>query len=110
MSTDNDSEEETLQMFRYVSVMNVCPARAFLEGVKPGQPVPEEGEKMASITFGYDGEVEQPVMLSLSDASRLIADLLSVLAHHGSEYAQAIFDEHFAGKDPQRFDGETGKG
>lgn len=47
------------------------------------------------ITFAFQGEIEQPILLSLKDTEKLLVGLLGSLAEHGNEKAEEIRDRYF---------------
>ncbi|HWE04270.1 MAG TPA: hypothetical protein VG326_17830 [Tepidisphaeraceae bacterium] len=56
---------------------------------------PNTGKPIAILTLGCRGEVEQPMMLNLSDAQKLSVRLLEVLAEFGNSLAEEIILRHF---------------
>jgi len=55
------------------------------------------GEPEVRVTFGFLGEVDEPVVLPLNDCKRLIVGTLRCLAEHDDSRAKMILDDFFPG-------------
>ena len=63
----------------------------------PGNRKKADGDPILILTFAHQGEIEEPLMMTMPDAEVLWAKCTECLAHHGDEFAQYILDRYLSG-------------
>ena len=58
------------------------------------------------LTLAHDGEIEEPLCVSIEDTERLVVDLLISLASHDDEFARYLVDTYFSNADDDDDEGE----
>jgi hypothetical protein len=84
-----ERDESIRQRVKSVQFMN-CTA---------GKMAKRKGQPVTILTFAHEGEIDPPMALSISDTKALVVRLLSSLAAHDDDYADAVLDQHFRASD-----------
>ena len=73
----------------------------------PGNRKTADGPPILILTFAHQGEIEEPLLLSIADAEKLWLKCTECLAHHDHELANAVFDRFLSGNPDSDDDGPS---
>jgi len=57
------------------------------------------GEPITILSLSHDGEMEEPLCVSIRDTQRLIVDLVISLASHDDDFARYLLNTYFNNAD-----------